>query len=240
MASGEFALVRKLMARGDVGQFGTDQPVAIRLRYKGVGTVTSVTVTTATNIVTVSVEAGVTTTKTYTFATSGYTTLGGVVDHINADNLFEAKLLDGLRSYASASKLLDGAISSTNHNGITVWDVKVDTSTSHYLAYRLTYDRGFVKVNAIQHRVHLQEYVYYATLNAAAQDMVQVFECSPDGVETKVLYNLSVSASTTTVNFANGRGKLTAADGNDLIVILKDDTLANATTNFLRVTGILE
>lgn len=238
MAGKDFALVRKLLSRGDVGQKGTDQPVAIRLKYTGVGTVTSVTVTAATNIVTVSVEAGVTTTKTYAFST--YTTLGSLVDAINADGLFQAKLLDGLRSYASASKLLNGAISSSVYNGVTVWDVKVDTSASKYLAYRITYDRGFTKPKPENHRVHLLEYVYYATLNAAGQDMVQVYECTPGGIETKKLYNVSVSATLTTVNFAGGRGRLTADEGNDLIVILKDDTLADATTNFLRVTGILE
>lgn len=237
MASGDFAFVRNILARGEVKQVGTDTPVAIRLRYVGTGTVTSVVVTTATNIVLTTSDGGV---DTYAFNTLN--TVGKVVDAINADGIFEAKVLDSVRSYATASQFVTGAVASSTYEGKTVWDVKVDTSAAKYFAYRLTLDRGFDK-NSVKknHRVHLQEFVYFATLGNAAMGGAQVYECTPDGTETSVLSDLSVSASLTTTNFASGRGKMTAADGNDLVVVLIDSaTLGDAAANLLRVVGSIE
>ena len=88
MSSLNSVLTRQALASGVTLQVGTDTPVAIRLRKLSVGSVTSVTVTTATNIVMITSDGG---TDTYTFAT--YTTVGALVDAINADGIFEAKVL---------------------------------------------------------------------------------------------------------------------------------------------------
>lgn len=243
MASFESVLTRFYAASGTVQQVGTDQPVAIRLRYVGTGTVTSVTVTTATNIVMVTSDGG---TQTYAFAT--YTTIGLLVDKINGDGIFQAKVLDAVRSYATASQFVTGAITASvlaeapGAFSYSIWDVKVDTSAAKYFASRLTVSRGFLRGNLkLQHRVHLQEIAYFATLGNAAANDVQVIMVSADGVETVVYGALSVSATLTTINFAAGVGKLTANEGFDLVVVVKDDTtLADAAANLLRITGIVE
>lgn len=216
-------------------QIAADGGVAVRMRYIGTGTVTSVTVITGTSITMITSDGG---TDVYAFGT--YTTVGRLVDAINADGIFEAKVLDTLRSYATATQFVNGAIASSTYNGTTVWDLKVDSSAAKYLALRLTYDRGFDKRNSSVHRVHLQEYVYFATLGSAAADMALVYEVTPGGLETKKIGDLSVSATATTLNFASGRGKLTADEGNDLVVVIKDAASLSDTGAYLRVTGILE
>jgi hypothetical protein len=235
MASYDSLKVRNLLASGEIKQVGTDAPIAIRLKYKGTGSVTSVTVTTGTNIVLVTSDGG---TDTYAFAT--YTTVGAVVDAINADGIFDAKVLDAVRSLASATQFVNGAITAATEDGVSYYNVKVDTSAAKYFAVRLTYDRGFDKAHKASHRVHLQEAKYYATLGAAAADMVLVYKVNGT-TETNVMSALSVSATETTINFASGEGKLSGANGEDIVVILKDAaTLGDAAANYLRVTGIVE
>ncbi len=240
MASLDSLQSRYYNIKGTVLQGGTNDPVAIRLRYVGSGTVTSVTVTTATNIVMITSDGG---TDTYAFAT--YTTVGALVDAINADAIFEAKVLDSLRSYATASKFVDGAITSGSFlNGAgtstTVWDVLVDTSAALYIGFRLTYDRGFEKPHKRNHRVHLQQIKYSVDMGTAAADSVQVWEI--DGTnESQLLGYLSVDTTETTLTWVSGRGKITAGDGNDLFVMVKDAaTLADAAGNYVEVSGLIE
>lgn len=254
MGSLESLTVRSLQARGIAAQVVADTPVAIRIRHTGPSTVTSVTVTTGTGIVFVSD----TFTQSYTFA--DYATVGALADAINqglsteeqaiivagttrVGSLWEAKVLDSLRSYASATQFVNGAITvGTLLEGAgtaeQVWDVKVDTSAALYVAYRLTYDRGFTKGHKKNHRVHLQEIEYYADLTAAA-DKLQVWEA--DGtIEFQKFGKLSVDTTVTTVNFSNGEGKLTAGEGNDIIVVLKTAGALPDTALSLLVTGIVE
>lgn len=229
MSSLDALLVRQALAQGTVVQVGSDSPVAIRLRYVGKGSVTSVTVTTATDIVTISTEG----TKTYAFAT--FTTIGAVVDAINKDGIFEAKILDELRSAASASRLLTGAITAgTDTNGVRVWDVRLDTSTALRFVATITAHRDF---DQPKRRVRLQEFVYNATLGAAGANNVEVW-LRRGTVETRVFAGASASAAVTTVNFASGRGSITGREGDELVVILKDGTsIADAPANFLRAIG---
>jgi|GEM_PF-2002789 hypothetical protein len=249
MASLDSIFTRHVAAKGTVLQCGTDGdaagPVALRIKYKGAGAVTSVTVTTATNIV--FVANGVT--QTYPFA-AGLTlnTVAKLVAAINVGNcteaaggaLWEAKALDTLPSYATTSQFRDGAITSTSVDGVTVWDVRVDTDVAKYFALRLTSDRAFNNIPSGNRRVHLQEFVYYATLGGAAADKVQVWDVK--GAEENQVYGqLSVSATKTTENWASGYGYLTAEEGHDLVVILKDAvSLANSADNFLYVAGLVE
>lgn len=240
MGSLDAALVRQALAKNVVGLVLDDEAVAIRLRYVGSGTVTSVTVTTATNIVMVTSDGG---TDTYAFAT--YTTVGALVDAINGDGIFEAKVLDSIRSEATASQFIDGAISSSTlrDSGVstTVWDVEVDTDAANYTAYRLTFDRGFEKeARKDQHKVSIREFVYNQDVNGALAKAVRIYEI--DGTnETLIFSRKSVDATKTTVNFASGEGKIDADFGNDLVVYIMDSTsITDSDDNYLEVTGILE
>ena len=224
---------RQLAAEGTVLQAGTDTPVAIRIRKTGTETATSVTVTTATNIVLV----GSTTTDTVTFAT--YTDYGMVVDRINSTGRWEAKILDGLRSKASASTLLDGAITAgTDVNGVVVWDVLQDTSASLQIAVCLSGKRDFDAPS--ERRVHIKQVVYSVNMGTAAADSFQIF-IRKGKTETKVFGDLSVDTTATTYNFALGFGQISGKDGDEFIVLVKDAaTLANDTGNYVRVVGEIE
>lgn len=226
---------------------GTDAPVAIRIRYIGPGAATSVTVTTATNIVLVSAEAAAVT-QTYAFGT--FATVGALVDAINSGTcteaaggrLWEAKVLDTLRSKATASQFVTGAVAVATtvegHVAQAVYDVKVDTSAALYIALRLTATRAFDKDQLKKHtQVTLTGIKYVVDMGTAAADSVQVYEV--DGTtEVKRLSYTSVDTTETEIDFADGRGGYSAEDGNDIVVLIKDAaTLADATTNYLQVVG---
>lgn len=235
MASLDSLQIRALTASGTVLQVGTDTSVAIRLRYIGTGTVTSVTVTAATNLVAITSDGG---TDTYTFAT--YTTVGALADAINKDGIFEAKVLDALRSQdIDATTLLDGAITAgTDDNGIVVWDVKNDTSAALELGVCLSPHRNFDAPKG--HRVHLTSIVYAVNMGTAAVDSVQVYK-RKGAVETKLFGALSVDTTETTITFASGEGKISVGSDEEIFVRVKDAaTLADATSNFVRITGIIE
>jgi len=233
MASLDSVQVRAILASGVTRQAGTDEPIAIRIRKIGSETATSVTVTTDTNIVLV----GSATTDTVAFAT--YTTYGSVVDQINDTGRWEAKILDALRSKASTSTLVAGAISAgTDANGVIVWDATQDTSASLQIAICLTPRLDF---NApLGHRVKLQQVVYSVNMGTAAADSFQIWR-RRGSVETQVFGELSVDTTATTLNLALGNGTITGKDEDEFVVLVKDAaTLANATSNYVRVVGIVE
>lgn len=235
MSSLDALRTRYYAAQGTVIQAGTDAPVAIRLRaLAAAGAVTSVTVTTATDIVMVTAGGG---TDTYTFAS--YATIGALADAINKDGIFEAKVLDALRSLASDDFLLAGAITAgTDANGVRVWDVKTDTSASLQIAVALTPFRNFDAPK--NRRPKLQEVVYSVNMGTAAADSVQIWR-RRGTVETQVFGALSVDTTLTTINFASGQGVITGQDGDEFIVLVKDAaTLADAAGNFVRASGIIE
>lgn len=240
MGSLDAALTRQALAKHVVGSVVDDGAVAIRLRYVGTGTVTSVTIVTGTGITMITSDGG---TDAYEFGT--YATIGALVDAINGDGIFEAKVLDSIRAEATDDQFVNGAISSSTlrDGGVstTVWDVTVDTDAADYTAYRLTFDRGFEKeARKRQHRVSLQEIVYNLDISAAEAKAVRVYEI--DGTnETLVLQRKSVDATKTTINFASGEGRIDAAFGNDLVVYIMDTTsITDSSDNYLNVVGILE
>jgi hypothetical protein len=238
-------MTRNVAAKGTILNCGTNGPVALRIRYLGTGAVTSVTVTTAVNIV--FIANGVT--QTFPFA-AGLTlnTMGKLADAINVGNcteaaggaLWEAKVLDTMRSYATTSRIVDGAISSHVVDGVTVWDAVVDTDVAKYFALRLCSDRGFNNIPSGNRRVHLKEFSYYATLGGAGADKVLIYDVK-GGDENLILSQISVSATETVTNWAAGYGYLTAEEGHDIVIFLTDAvTLANAAANHLTLSGIVE
>lgn len=235
MSSLNSVLTRQALSSGTTIQVGSDTPVAIRLRKKSAGSVTSVTVTTATNIVMITSDGG---TDTYTFAT--YTTVGALVDAINADGIFEAKELDCLRSQGTTgSQFVTGAITSgTDDNGVVVWDVLQDTSVTLELGVTLSPFRNFDFPKG--HRVHIQQIVYSVNMGTAAADSFQIYK-RKGKTESKIFGALSVDTTETTLNLASGYGKISAGPDDELFVRVKDAaTLADAGGNFVRVIGIIE
>lgn len=238
MGSLDSVLTRWYSKKG-LAQFTSDDtvagsgPVAVRLRYVGTGTVTSVTVTTGTDIVLITSDGG---TDTYAFAT--YTTLGTLVDAINKDGIFQARVLDSIRSQASVSILVDGAITAGTFEGLTVWDALVDTSAALFIANRITWDRGFgLKPHKATHRVSLQEILYLA--DAGTAKFVYVYEVTPVGTATLRWKKTAVDNTITTLTFAGGQGRITADDGNDLVVVV-DATTSLANGCYLQTTSELE
>lgn len=234
MSSLDSVLTRQALAQGVVVNTTTDTPIAIRLRYVGTGTVTSVTTTTATNIVMVTSDGG---TDTYAFAT--YTTVGSLVDAINADGIFEAKVLDSLRSYATASQFVTGAITAgTDANGVVVWDVKVDTSAALYMASCLSAHRDWDRPSR---RVKLQEFLYAVNMGTAAADSAQIW-LRRGTTETQVAGYLSVDTTETTINWASGNGYIGGEQPDDEYIVLVKDAaaLADAAGNHVTATGTLE
>jgi hypothetical protein len=231
MSSLDSLLTRKALAQGVVVQAGTDEPVALRLRYIGTGSVTSVTVTTGTNIVMVTTDGG---TDTYAFAT--FATLGTLADAINKDGIFEAKVIDDLRSSATATQYVNGAITAgTDANGVVVWDVKLDTSA----ALRIVESLGIRDFDQPKRKVALREIVYSVNMGTAAADSVQVW-LRRGTIETKIMGLLSVDTTETTIRFANGEGVISTRDGDEIVVLVKDAAaLADAAGNFVRLVGEL-
>lgn len=234
MSSLDQLRTRSYASSGVALQAGTDAPVAIRLRNVAGGAVTSVTVVSATDLVIITANGG---TDTYTFA--AHATVGALADAINADGIFEAKVLDVLRSLPSDDNLLAGAITAgKDANGVTIWDVKVDTSVALQIGVCLSPFRDWDGPKG--RRVHLQELRYSVNMGTAAADSVQIWR-RRKGIETQVFGALSVDTTDTTISFASGQGKISGQDGDEFICLVKDAaTLADAAGNFVRVTGIIE
>ena len=235
MASLNSALIRQALAEGVVRQNGDDEPIAVRIRYVGSGSPTSVTVTTAQDITLVSSDGG---TDTYQFST--YSTVGALADAINADGVWEAKVIDALRSDATASKFVDGAITAgSDDNGVVVWDVKVDTSA--LVAATVTLSPTAPNFDAPRgHRVHLQEIVYNQNVSIATAGAVRIYR-RRGTKETLIWSHTSVDATDTTHNFAGGKGKITGKPDDEFVVRVVDGTsITDAASNFIRVVGIYE
>jgi len=247
MSENAFYKDRINLSKGIMDHVRTDTPVAIRLRYIGSGTVTSVTTTTATNIVMITSDGG---TDTYTF--EAYATVGALVDAINADGIFEARVHSTLRSYATASQFVTGAITKSTFLeaggsvGYDIWDVLVDTSAALYFAASLDpAEKGFFGVErSKRHRIHVQEIKYVVNMGTAAADSVQLWQRAPaskGSIETQLNGWLSVDTTETTISWASGNAKITLPEGYQAIAIVKDAaTLADATSNYLDIVGILE
>lgn len=245
----ENLLVSALAAKHEARAVGTNLPVPIRLEYVGTGTVTSVTVTTATNIVLITSDGG---TDTYAFNT--YDTVGKLVDKINGDGIFKAMVLDALRSDATASQFVNGAISSSvtldGNIAHTVWDVLADTSETKSLTIRVTpkvvptgADTSPSNFSTCK-RPRIAEISYKATLGSGGEAAgFRVYEVQ-GGSEVLRISKSSVSASEQQM-FLNTPGLfgsfIDGCPGTDLVVRVVDSvTLADAAANFLLVHSRIE
>jgi hypothetical protein len=234
MSSVDGLKVRHLLRRADFNQVKTDTPVAVRIRNTANKAMTSVTVTTATNIVLIDSDG------TTTLAFSTYTTIGKLVDALNATSNWEARVLDGLRADATASQFVDGAItSSLSRAGVTVWDVKVDTSAALYLAAAAHPDRDYaLDKEALRSKmVKVKKLDYSVNMGTAAANSAQVW-ARFGATETQLIGDLSVDTTATTL--FNGIGDEDAfiggRAGEEIVFKVKDAaTLADATGNYVNV-----
>lgn len=234
MGSLDSVQTRKLLATGQMVNWGTDGPVAIRIRNKAKKAVTSVTVITGTNIILIDADG----TTTSTFATD--TTLGAVVSRINASSNWECKILDALLADASVTRLLDGAISaSTDGKGNIVYDVKYDTSTALEIGVCLSPFRDFDAPKG--HRPVMKRVKYSVNMGTAAVDSAQLY-LRVNGIETKVVGELSVDTTATTpFDFTAGDfGYVGPTDGEFFYRVKDAATLADATGNFVQIIGLIE
>jgi len=242
MAGLNFLHSRNLAQKGKIVYVNDDKGVAFRLKYIGGGSVTSVTVVENTELVLVSAKDGVTSTDYYHWATPAtYTTYGAIVDAINADGRFQAKILDGLStSTAGDGTFIDGAVTA-DANG--EYNILSDTSNAIFMAARLSYDRTFNTPEKIRkgHRVHLLEVITNLTLDTAAEaNMFKIYECSNrEGgyTETLIYQKTPTTGSSNTTNWASGNGKITANDGADLLVWISDTVSISGS---ISVAGIAE
>lgn len=243
MASLDSILVRSQLGRGVVGRVVDDTPVAIRMRYIGTGTVTSVTIVTGTGITNITSDGG---TDAYTFAS--YATIGALVDAINADGIFECRVLDALRADATVNMFVNGAITlSTCSEGYSIWDVLKDTSTvdatatKAYMSVRITpdADRLFLAPRKA-HRVSLQEIQYNVDVSAAEAKAVRVYSIVGT-TETLIWSAKSVDVTLTTINWASGMGVITGADATEYLVRVVDGTsITDNSANFVQVVAFVE
>lgn len=234
MSSLDAIQVRKGLGRGIIVRKGTDAPVAIRLRNKAGLAVTSVTVVTGTSLALID-SAG---TTTLLFAT--YTTIGAVVDALNATSSWEAKTLDSLRSDASVSRLLDGAITASGDgNGVTGYDVLLDTSTALEIVVCLSPFRDWDAPKG--HRVNLKRLKYGVNMGTAAVDSANLYK-RLGNTETKVFGDLSVDTTVTTeLDFTSSNMDFYGRNDEEFIFLVKDAaTLADATSNYVEGIAILE
>jgi hypothetical protein len=245
MASFEGTYARYLLRSGVVQSSVADTPVAMRLRYVGTGTVTSVTTVTGTSITAITTDGG---TDAYAFAT--YTTLGALAAAINADGIFQAKVLDALNSDATTGgnyQVTGAIVAGADSNGTVVWDMLTDTSVALNITATLTgnrdWDSNWFNAEKVGgHRPVLQSIYYLADVGTAAANSVRVYirRGLAGRVETKVLGQLSVDNTGTTLSFASGAGMISGRDGDEIIVRVLDAGTLSDTGLVLQAIGYLE
>lgn len=232
MASKDGLETRNLLSKGIVRKNAEDTAVGIKIRYIGSGTVTSVD-TTATTVVLVTSDGG---TDTYTFS-SGTATMGALADAINADGIFEAKVVDTLRSQATASAFNTATLGATvDEDGLVVYKLLMDTSGA------ATQGLCFGPMDSFQyvkgHRVHLLQ-IDYIINNTAAADTLKIYKRTKSGTETLIYSATNTDDTATSLNWASGLGRISSGDDEELVIFF-DGTVVNATSNLTKIQAIGE
>ena len=229
MASKDYLLARHYAAEDIIGRVNADGPVAFRIRdiAEGTGTPTVVLSDTS-SILTLTDSDG--TATAIDLSDGAYNTMGEVSDYINSLGTWECKILDALRADATNNVLIDGSVSSsTTEDGVTVFDVLVDTSATFSLTYRCAYNRTFaIDQPKGSHRVNLSKFTYYANVGTDASfNSVRIYSYDPvSQTETQIWGATSVDSVATSHSFTD---PLTAGDSKDLVIrVLDAASLADA------------
>ena len=232
MASRDGLETRKLLSKGIVRSNAEDTAVGIKLRYIGTGTVTSVD-TTATTVVLITTDG---LTDTYTFG-AGTSTMGLLADAINADGIFEAKVVDTLRSQATASAFNTATLGAVvDADGLVVYKLLMDTSGA------VTQGLCFGPMDSFQyvkgHRVHLLQ-VDYIINNTAAAATLKIYKRLKNGTETLIYSATNTDDTLASLTWASGYGKISSGDDEELVIFF-DGTVVNASSNLTKIQAIGE
>jgi hypothetical protein len=245
MASLESLQTRAYAARSMSGRTVDDKSIAFEIVHTSSDVITSVTVVSATGITLID-AAG----TSGSLAFNTYTTLGLLVDKINTLANWKARILDGLRATSTASSVLipDSAVTATTINGESVYQVFIDQSVNDSVFYRVALDRGVLnddfgrlknQVIPRGHRVKITGITYRENISAATLNGIRIYEFdSKNLTETQIYSAKSVDDTQTTIDFT--LNPITAAEGNELIVMINDSAISDAITNFLEVNYIVE
>jgi hypothetical protein len=246
MASLDSLNVRKALQTYKVVQRADDASIAIRVRYIGAAGTPSIVVTTATKI------AMTDATATVDYAWTTYTNMGLLADALNASGLWEAKILDALRSDVTLNSFKSNTTVTpgTDENGVVVWDLvhdnNIESASNFFATVTLSPYLNFDAPDG--HRVHIQELDYCQNVSAAEAGAVRVYkrkDAKTNGDEVLIWSNVSVdSTGGTTVTshtFASGNGMISGGDNEELIFRVQDATsITDADGNLVRIVGILE
>lgn len=232
MASLDGIRTRKYLSKGVVHQVTEDTAVGIKIRYIGSGTITSVD-TTTTTVVLITSDGG---TDTYTFG-AGTSTMGLLADAINADGIFEAKVVDTLRSQATASAFLTATLGAVaDEDGLVVYKMLMDTSGAATQAAVLSPFASFQYVKG--HRVHLKQ-IDYLINNTPAAATLSIYKRTIHGAETLIYSTINVDDTLTSLSWASGQGKITSGENEELVVSF-GGTVVNASSNATKIALIGE
>jgi hypothetical protein len=238
MASRDSLEVRKLLSSGVSKRRVDDTSKAVRIRYIGAAGTPSINVTVATGVAMIDATASV----PYTWA--NYATMGELVAAINASGLWEAQLLDALSTDVTLNSFKTAGViaSGTDENGVVVWDLVHDNNivsdSAYFATVCLTPFYNFDAPKA--HRVHATELSYYQDITAAEGGAV-LYKRKKNGTATEVYSTISVDTTSTTINFANGEGRISGGEDEELVFrITTAGALADNALSYIRICGEVE
>lgn len=226
-----------------------DQSVALAIKYKGTSASATVTVVSATGITlkqgaaaaeAVDTSVGASANGVVDFATD--TTLGAVVDRINASPNWSAEIVDGLRADSMASSTML-ARSETTLSPVRVqvlplyWDTSAHLSISYCISpRRLNFNRKRMGYQAVLKDVKALVNVGSGTLT------LYVYNRDPKTGTTTLLHQ-AAGTDNTELNvpaFGAGTGEYRSEFGHELLVRYTMSVDLPDSGAYLRVTGFCE
>lgn len=247
MASLDSLKTKVLSAQEMSGRTNDDKSLALEIVHISTNATPTVTLVSDTGITLA--DAGYT---TGSLAFSTYTNLGLLVDVINQSHglYWNARIIDGLRSTSTASSVLipNSAITAVTRGGETIYEVFMDQSVNDTMFYRVAADRGVLRTDggdlrttipAGSHRVKINGITYRANISGATANGLRVYEYDPVNVTETQLYQwTTVDNTETTIDLTDF--PITSGWGRELVVMLNDSAITDATTNFLQVDYVRE
>lgn len=227
-----------------------DQCAALMIRYKGTQASATVTVVSATAITlkhgAAAAEAADTTVGASAngavdFATD--TTLGAVVDRINASPNWGAEIVDGLRADSVASSAMLARSETTLSPVRTqVLPLYWDSSAHLSLEYRITAKRGKLLENPLRRRAGYQAFLtaVKALVNVGSGTLtLNIYDVDPKTGVSTLLYSAAGTDNTELADpaFGAGNGAIISDFGHDLLVRYTMSVDLPDTGAYLRVVG---
>lgn len=218
----EYQALRSPVILNGSAAFVADQPVALAIQYRG--TEASATVTVASGDITLKHGAAGSEAVDNTVGSSGvvadgtYTTLGAMVDAINASPNWHAEIVDGLRSDSSTAALLARSETTLAPVRTQVLPLYLDTSAHLSLSYRISARRlNWSRAQKACQSVFKQA---RALVNVGSGTLVlTIYEVDKFGTVVATLATFNGTDNTELdARIAGGEGELISQVGNDLLV----------------------